>query len=921
MTGMRVGVVRWMTVVGLLVLGGAGTAVGADAAGLAPPEAFGATIDLVKFGYLHWNRASGDAVDPDRDRADFSNSFGEHRGRVSPASLADPGQLSGTVGPEACYAMPGGSVAWESRVPGGGEYVLALRLWKEGSRQQTDASAAYQVAPGDGSWTPLPEVTDIPHVGSNGKLVCYDLRLPEGTRAVRVRVSCPQGRLYLHRALLGKKATGLPASVSRPELHPSLYVTPTSLPALRARLRSGLPRFVYETGLAPEARWYVNTLNRHDPAWAATYGPGSEGHVATSISGAAFYYLLSGDKEYLEAVTRMVAVVEGWPKTGDAALDLSDGTYNVLDRGRITSAIAMAYDWLYSDLPEETRARWRALLHHEATALYLYNELGCEETTSINWDPWVGAGAGMAGLALRGEHRWAKVWVDHARRACTVNLARSQEDFGYFHNGLLKTMDFFACLKTATGEDLFRQNAVRLHRDIEESLVHLEPQMDTYPLFGDTDYGTRDPVEAVLVASQLRDGLAQWLVNHLYCRDETSTRKWANADVSAIAVLAFYDPAVKEEEPATSSRLSVARALDGTDPLFPPSYQYVHLRSGFGRSADVQLALHCGGFSGWHGHPDQASPVLNAYGDELVYDPGKLGAYDSAASAFAKSAKAHSSVFIDGRGQIEYSSPVFQDRAAGEPGKLLHTAFVDHIACDTSVAFRKSGAVAETGRVLRHFIFVRKRDHRDYVLMVDDIQPGDDRPHQYDWLLQTTAQHEVTRPAPGAYLFAGKARLHITIVEPATVSEDVSEQFGVRTLMVHALEPATRGVFIAVLFPTSRDAPDPVLAVRRGPVLTEVTVNGSDRFLFTRDGSPIQWEGGETDGAILALLDGREGPSLCVDATYLRRRGVEEFRASRPVTIALTSALQGAAALETGRASLAIGGRRVSLTAGSTVLE
>jgi len=49
---------------------------------LVSPDLFGELVDIITPGYLHWNRESGDVVDPDNDRNDIDNNFGEHGGFV-----------------------------------------------------------------------------------------------------------------------------------------------------------------------------------------------------------------------------------------------------------------------------------------------------------------------------------------------------------------------------------------------------------------------------------------------------------------------------------------------------------------------------------------------------------------------------------------------------------------------------------------------------------------------------------------------------------------------------------------------------------------------------------------------------------------------------------------------------------------------
>ena len=95
---------------------------------------------------------------------------------------------------------------------------------------------------------------------------------------------------------------------------------------------------------------------------------------------------------------------------------------NILGRARILSAMAMAYDWLYDVLPSRKRRRMQRFLDEEANRLYLFSETIVGDARSHNWAPWIAAGCGMAGIALRDEHKWARDWIDSAKRIFRVNL-------------------------------------------------------------------------------------------------------------------------------------------------------------------------------------------------------------------------------------------------------------------------------------------------------------------------------------------------------------------------------------------------------------------------------------------------------------------------------------------------------------------
>ena len=922
---------RWLSVAALAILSGSAALAGEGR--LAKSDEFGQFVDRVKFGYAHWNAASGDAIDPDGDKGDVDNSFGEHNGKLDKAELGSSQTMAGTVGIEACYALPDNTVSWDFKIPGPGEYIAAFRFDKE-MQDACNVTVSYDVG---GGWQALPQVMNVPYIGGFGKYVYFGLIAPAGAAKIAMRVKADSGRCYVHRSLLGKKADDpwLPAAEAKP-VHPCLYVTAETLPKIKEKLATAAFAEIVKQ-FQGQCGWYMNTLDRKSDGWTAKYTDDANHHVSRSIAGVPFNYMVFGDKRSFDSIKPMIDVVIGWPKTGDPGADQGQAngiSYNVLERGRVNSALAMAYDWMYKDVDEGVRKRWREYMHLEATWNYLYNELCCGDVhNSGNWDPWIGAGYGMIGLALKGEHRWATQWVDSEKEICNVNLRMSQEDYGYFHNGYIKAIDFFACLLTATGENLFEYNKKNLAADVRYTFKHLSPTMDKFPQIGDTDPGRGTPLYFAPIAALLKDGCAQWLMKNLYA---PNPREWSTASVAMQAVMVFYDPEMPADDPNAAGRLPLAEALDGTNPDVTKGLQsIVHLRSGYGQPADIQVVFKCGEFSGWHGHPDQASPIITAYGEHLIHDVGKNGGYESPPNNFAKSARSHCNVFIDGKSQASYGekSAYFHDLSAGKQGKLTHADFVDHIRCDVTTAYQKgNGAIRAGGAAAREFLFVRKPAGHDYIVMIDDVNPGDGAAHAWEWMLQTLPKNQVEPKGNGYYVFkgaAGKAELHSWLLEPQGVTESVATQFNLQGLTVKAGAQANRGIFFAVLYPKGVDMETPEIKRLAGEGFVGASVKGKDvggedAVLYaTAAGKPVGYGGIETDGRILGVLAG--GTYIAVDATYLKKDGKELFKAPKPVTVALDPAKGGVATLAEGEMDLAVtlGGaaKTVKLKAGSTPIE
>ena len=853
-------------------------------------DLFGQLVDIVTPGYLHWDRDSGDNVDPHADREDIDNNFGEHKGSIDRPELSSKmvnyGQ--GNVAEEFAYVYGDRAVRWKFSVPGPGQYVLVTRLWRE-LRERTDVVISYNSG---GEWIELPVVEDIQHWGGYGNLVCFLIEVSGDQKSIPIRVRALSGRCLIYRVLLGKKRDASPFAGEVE--HPSMYFKASNLPELNEKIKSGPPKFAYDYMLG-QVNWYTNTINRGDRNWQRPQN--SAHHVSRSIIQTAFVHAMTREREYLDTTLRMVDTVMSWPRDESPIVDQQAG-FNVLVRARQLSAMAMVYDWLYHDLPSDSRDEIREFMDREANRLYLYNETGVGWTESSNWDPWIAAGYGMVGVALREEHRWSGDWIDSAKRIFRLNLLNSHEDFGYFNNGFTKALDFAASLHTATGEDLFAPNAKQLKALMDYRMTLLEPQRKGYPQLGDASSGN-DPILALCCATFLRDPLSQWYVNHLSCGSSDQAKSWGWLHMMPVAAVALYDSDMEEQLPG-KPRLSLARSFAHELDLPPALRAVTIMRTGYDRTSDIQLAFRCGDYAGWHGHPDQGSFVLNAYGENPIIDRAMGAPYGTPKSDFSKSSLAHSIILIDGEGQVPYSSPVFHDQEAGHTSQLLHTGFIDYVMADSTVAYRKNPQIRVMDHAYRHFLFVRKPDRRAYVVIFDDIQMDNDA-RQYDWLLQTGIKSSIKGEGQNNHIIGGEADLHALTIEPEKVDMSQNDSHDIwRTMKLTTPEKMQRGLFLNVLYPAPKGTPMPETRRLEGDGFVGVSVDSEDAFLFATESGGINGNGVVTDGKMAAVgwRDGQVNWFLCVEGTSMEVDGQELFRSDEEITIALDDSRSGCVLIE-----------------------
>lgn len=147
---------------------------------------------------------------------------------------------------------------------------------------------------------------------------------------------------------------------------------------------------------------------------------------------------------------------------------------------------------------------------------------------------------------------------------------------------------------------------------------------------------------AYWIASQSRDGVAQYLGNHY------ADHYWTS--------LLYYDPTVREEAPTEEFDL-IKTDLD-----------WIIARTGY-QINDLVLAMRSGGPMN-HEHADRNSLQFKAFGEILWSDPGKV-TYDSASPEWIlRTAQGHNMLLIDGKG-IQYHDGLEGTNAGLSSAKIV----------------------------------------------------------------------------------------------------------------------------------------------------------------------------------------------------------------------------------------------------------
>lgn len=170
-------------------------------------------------------------------------------------------------------------------------------------------------------------------------------------------------------------------------------------------------------------------------------------------------YLFAGDPAYLAAARRQL----------DRVADLRDWADNRdIGAAALLGGMAIAYDWLYAQLSDAERARYRARMARQADAFYrMLSEGKPWWTTDFlqNHNYTNAASLALAAMALHGEHPDTERWLRAARRNFDQVLEQlspdgaSHEGVGYWASGLLSALKYFLAVEPVFGLDAVRASS------------------------------------------------------------------------------------------------------------------------------------------------------------------------------------------------------------------------------------------------------------------------------------------------------------------------------------------------------------------------------------------------------------------------------------------------------------------------------
>ena len=165
-----------------------------------------------------------------------------------------------------------------------------------------------------------------------------------------------------------------------------------------------------------------------------------------------YSYRMTGDARYLhraEEELLAVCAFDNWNPS------------HFLDVGEMCMAVAIAYDWLYDHLQEDTRQQVRAAIVEKAFAPSYVDEYASFLTRHNNWNPVCNGGLVYGALAIfEAEPEQSTAIIERALASSALPMqtyapnGNYPEGPTYWNYGTTFQVMFFDALKTALGTDL-----------------------------------------------------------------------------------------------------------------------------------------------------------------------------------------------------------------------------------------------------------------------------------------------------------------------------------------------------------------------------------------------------------------------------------------------------------------------------------
>ncbi len=884
----------FVIIVGFVVTLAAGPAEGYNARDQVTHEEVGEVVDVLRLGFRHWSSASGDPT-PDivDNQADVDDSVGDHdcNFTVSPYSVWDP--ISEDYG-ESHWPFtldPGNVMSFTMAVPEAGQYVVAFQ-----GLYNTAGTYSFEFQKG-ASWLLISDFG--PSLGDQYQTItyCFIVETEPGQTTIPMKISGTGYKLGLSGFIVAKLAEdAFASSATSGFTHNRAMFDANEAAQISARTTGNS----FLNGRFATVKSNCNAASKLSSGYFDSLDggkiTGSSGFCGKLI-GNALLSQVDGDMTRRgQAIQLLMKATQDW------------SPWNAVGRlhhGGLLRAVSVGYEHLYDDLTPVQRDIVRRRLDKEARYLYvdsITQNWWSPDTRANNWQAVAHSGLAMAGLVLKDESIYANQYHDWGKYQCKVYIDTSltasgacRESYGYYDYGLGSIAPYMVMLRNVTGEDMFDYDSGVVQKTVPYSAYLMTALRDGFFTFDDMDFGySHTPITPVAaVATYKQDPVAQWLVKY-YTGEYSGRSNWPGWRLSSqVYAQLWYDPSIATESPDVSARtpLGATFSEDGLVGAARWGSGHVMMRTGWESTDDIVYTLQCGDSGGYHGHADQGSFQLDAYGGHLVGHEGKKGSYSGAGNAWTHSSNGNSVVLIDGEGQVN-------DHKFGN-GRMTRDGTIDDFHHDANIgdyALANSKIAYDEGphpvdHSLRHVMFVRKPGRQGYFVIADDIQSATAGSHAYSWLLHSDGGVTVTTDQAGAsFRFSrSQSAMDVMFATPQSVAmQKITSEAGTSfPAYVKTTASSDRGVFVAMLYPESS---------RLGiytPTVTRIEVGdlagfelNDDLVLFSK--SAGLWIYGDVQSDAQMIYIDRSTPGdvsyLVAGATILRVQGVEVFSSALATT-------------------------------------
>lgn len=332
--------------------------------------------------------------------------------------------------------------------------------------------------------------------------------------------------------------------------------------------------------------------------------------VLRSLFQTAYAYKMTGEKKYLDRAISLLETVCAYP-------DWNPRHY--LDVAELALGVALAYDWLYSEIPSGLRDRVADKLIHEAleTSFNSGFNAWCYEVNNRNQV--CNAGLAIATLAV-----WEKAPM-LCRDVLESSIARNREAMAslyapdgiyaegavYWSYGTTFEIGLLDALESVLGTDYGLSEAPGFDRTpyFEMNMFSSTGREQDYFNYADSEDALTLPGCIWYFVRRSGDSGFLWPAREIY---EQPSRLYDELCDDRLAFVPLYEAVhahiKKIEEPDAAPFFG-----DGPTPL-------AVLRTGWDKN-DLYLAVKGGSASSSHAHMDAGSFVFDAYGTRWACDP------------------------------------------------------------------------------------------------------------------------------------------------------------------------------------------------------------------------------------------------------------------------------------------------------------